>query len=61
MICDACKRYIEKQIDLYQGKTVNTIGYGCKKGSQCSRHGLVKYCLEILLPKKVENELEHFR
>ena len=48
MICEACKKYIEKEIDLYQGKTVNCMGHGCKNGAQCSRRGLVKYCIELL-------------
>jgi hypothetical protein len=51
MICEACKKYIEKEIAFFQGKPVNCMGHGCKNGAQCSRRGLVKYCLEMLCPK----------
>jgi hypothetical protein len=52
MICEQCKRYIEKEIAIYQGKTVNGMGHGCKNGRQCSRRGIVNYCLELLLKKR---------
>ena len=59
MICEGCKRNIEKQIDGAKGKNVNCMGHGCKNGAQCSRRDIVNYCIELLCPKEEKKDEIH--
>ena len=61
MICDNCKKHIERKF-LSKGKTVNCLNYACErpyrnKGLiECTRDEICDYIHEILQPERSKRE-----
>lgn len=54
MICDACKRHIDRKLST--SKTVNALYFHCERNPCCSRDEIVEYCYQ----KSNQNGLNTF-